>query len=682
MGTNSIDSQEQPSVVSKSTTRHSSTEEREPVGSLISVRLSQEAFHQLAGNMGGFPFVKVVVDRSSGEIHFINDSRYKLHAEYIAGKLLRIERADLLANIDSYNQGFYLSKDEDRKYFLGIIAFHQRAERSFFSLETVEVDNMNMEMLQSFYNKVVTYLDASIPLLFKPANHHQESYMGQVETSVLPRIFSHELYASADFVPLNEGHARGRLRVFSCAEDYKEQRNSIEWYDILVMRRVPDDIPRISGIINGEHTTPLSHTNVLATGWSIPNAVQLNIFEDVTREKLMDQWVDYRVSMNGTRVQLERIDRPHEIPQRPAWTMHQIVMETPDTGTTPICALDFLRMSDRFRYGTKAANLGELKYLLAQGSPRTLGFYNVSRPPRENLRPYLATYLNTSEDKLAEAAQDFLKSSIKVPRGITIPFSYQQEFLESSPKIQQAIGKLKMALELNACESDALCLRLQQLIRSTRMTHSMRDYIDGQITNYLSGVSSFVVRSSSNAEDLEEFSAAGIYESVNHVTSADKIFESIKRVWASLVSPRSVRLRHEVGISLDDSYMGVIVQEEVKCNLGGVLVTTNPMSQASDFRNVYINATSNSTVSVVEGSEQPYQYLFNTVEGGGRTLSLGKSQTDLSSEYKEQLQKLAFAGRLLQGHFSRDYTFSAPLDIEWAVSNQDLYILQIRPYAI
>src|SRR5690606_38676289 len=133
---------------------------------------------------------------------------------------------------------------------------------------------------------------------------------------------------------------------------------------------------------------------------------------------------------------------------------------------------------------------------------------------------------------------------------------------------------------------------------------------------------------------------AGIYESINHVTTADKIFKSIKEVWASMLSPRSVRLRQQVGISLDDCYMGVIIQEQVPACMGGVMVTTNPMDSANDFRNVYINVSPKSVENIVDGSELPLQYLFNTVEGGGRTLSIGDAKEDLSDASKSQLQKL------------------------------------------
>jgi phosphoenolpyruvate synthase/pyruvate phosphate dikinase len=447
------------------------------------------------------------------------------------------------------------------------------------------------------------------------------------------------------------------------------------------MSRVPDDIPRMFGIINAQHTTPLSHTNVLASGWQIPNAIQLGIFDRIKQQNLDGKWVEYAVQTDGTEVFLKEIARPAEADQAPTWSIQKITLEEPETAHTPIVRLEALRMSDHYRYGTKAANLGELRYVLNKGSERLLGFYRVRRPPRENLLPYLGKFLGVRDEEAIErAANDFLQRTISVPRGIALPFAIQREFLESSPKIQQALGKLKMALELNARQVDSLCISVQQMIRQTRIPDSIRERVDREVTRNLSGVSSFVVRSSSNAEDLEHFSAAGIYDSVNHVTTADKLFDSVKQVWASLLSPRSVRLRQEVGISLDDSYMGVVIQEQVHSRMGGVLVTTNPMAR-NDFRNVYLNLSRRSVVEIVSGTDQPMQYLYNTVEGGGRTLSIGSNKEDLPAADLTVLQNIAMCGRLLQSHFSPDYTFGSPVDVEWLVGNDGIYFLQLRPYA-
>jgi hypothetical protein len=644
-------------------------------------KLTLLAFNQLAGNMAGLPFVKVVVERETKATHFIDNEEYLFHADYIAEQIQKTTKEQLRAKIDEFNKLVYLSPE--RPYFLGILALHQVAEGPFFTLETVEIDNMDQEMLLSFFNTVKANLDLTLPLYLKPANHLQEATVAKIDPQVLPRLYNHELFATKDFVALNAGEAKGRLRVFADQDMYKAAAASLQWYDIVMMDRVPDDIPRVSGIINSQHTTPLSHTNVLACGWQIPNAVQIRARERAAQQALDGQWVRYVVDPKFSGIILEKIDAPAELPSKPQWSHTHIRLEEPETTHTPILPLDELRMTDRFRYGTKAANLGELMHVLGHGSSRLTGFYRVPRPPRANLLQYLADYLKTPNDSsLPDRAWKFLNATCEVPRGIAIPFSVQVEFLSSSSKIQQAIGKLKMALELNAPLVDALCLQLQQMIRTTRLSDKLRDTIDEQISLHMAGVRSFVVRSSSNAEDLKDFSAAGIYESINHVTTADKIFESIKEVWASLLSPRSVRLRQDVGISLDDCYMGVIIQEEVQSDMGGVLVTTNPSNPATDFRNVYVNVSDKDAIEIVSGKALPYQYLYNTLEGGGRTLSIGSAKNDLSDGKRETIQRLAFAGRLLQSHFSQDYSFSTPADIEWAANGDKIYILQLRPYAV
>ncbi|MDT7804732.1 MAG: rifampicin phosphotransferase, partial [Actinomycetota bacterium] len=712
----------------------------ESIAALVGERLSLSALHQLCGTLGGYSFVKVVVDREQREIHFLNDARHSFHAIYIGEEILGVPEERVRAEIDDYNERFYHAPD--RRFLLGILALHTRREKKILSLETVEVDTMPAALIREFHAFVAEYVDPVLPLLFKPANQLQERLVREIPPSELPRVFAHELFSTAPFVPLNPGTTTGRLRAFRTEAEYRSATATagLAWSDIIVMDRVPDDIPRLSGIVNARHTTPLSHTNVLATGWQIPNAVQLGALAEIDRRGLDGKWVEYTVDARS--LTLREIDEPAE-PALPSWYAQRVTLEEPESDHSPIVNLARLRASDRYRYGTKAANLGELHHVLACGSPRLLGFYQVPRPPRENLLPHLAQLLDVPFPRadattasnvassaelpdlpgsaelpgaghlrgagsaadlpdlpgadhlagaasaadlpgaghlgggghlggavsaadlpgvghlggaadlpgtghlpgaghlrgatgaadpsdvaaLAAAAHRLLDEHVRVPRGIALPFSLQRRFLESSPRIQQAIGKLKMALELDAREIEPLCVELQSLIRSARMPGALAGEIDSALVSQLAGVRTFVVRSSSNAEDLAGFSAAGIYESINHVTTAERIFASVKEVWASLVSVRSVRLRHQAGISLDECYMGVVIQEQVAADFGGVLVTTNPMNRA-DFRTVYVNVSPKVT-DVVDGSALPMQYLYSTVEGGGRTLSLGDAVSDL-----------------------------------------------------
>lgn len=267
-----------------------------------------------------------------------------------------------------------------------------------------------------------------------------------------------------------------------------------------------------------------------------------------------------------------------------------------------------------------------------------------------------------------------------MPRGIVLPFSLQQRFLDSSAELRAAVDRLDSAGVDGTSRIEHLCREAQQLIRATPLPDPIRSEIDRAIDRHLYGAPVQVVRSSSNAEDLPGFSAAGLYESVAHVSGADAVLDAVREVWASLFSPRAVLLRHQAGIPMDHCRMGVIVQEQVGATTGGVLVTCNPLSP-QDFRNVYLNISPHSVTEVVSGQGAPLQYLCNTVEGGSRTVSLGAATADLDSATKDLLGRLALISRLLQSHFSPDESYAAPVDIEWAIEGDRVSLLQLRPSA-
>ncbi|WP_329402925.1 phosphoenolpyruvate synthase [Streptomyces virginiae] len=653
-----------------------------PRGAAVDTLLTLPLFEQLAGVLGGHPYVKVVVDRDQGLWHVLDSSVHSFHVNYIATEIQGLTLGQLDAELDRFNHDVY--QDPARRFLLGVLSLHSRGgperDEPFMVLETTEADTMGADLLIEFHAFVRAHLDPALELLVKPANHGQEHALAKVPETVVPRARGHALLATAPFVPLTLASATGRLRAFASGEEYLAARAGLTWYDIVAMPVVPDDIPRLSGLINAHPTTPLSHTNMLAAGWGIPNAIVRGVLDTIADEKLDCAWVRYEVTADG--FVIERAEEPSDLAE-PTWHTQRVRLDAPHVTDVPLVPLSALRAGDRNRYGTKAANLGELHHVLCHGSGRLTGYYSVPRPPRADLLGHLAARLGMPEDgDLAHYASEFLNRYVRAPAGIAVPFSVQQRFLDSSPAVQQSIGKLKMALELNSMDAvDTVCLQLQHLVRTLPVPEDLVRALDTQLVEHLAGTGRFAVRSSSNAEDLPGFSAAGIYESHTKVTDLPGLLDAIRQVWASLLSPRSVRLRHQAGISLDDTYMGVIVQRYEPSPLGGVMVTCNPTNRA-DFRNVYLNCAHGSTADVVDGRTMPLQYLYNTVEGGGRTISLGAATEDLAQDTRAQLGRLALAGRLLQSHFATDYTFAGPLDIEWLLGpGGALHILQLRPYS-
>ncbi|MFI9048393.1 PEP/pyruvate-binding domain-containing protein [Streptomyces sp. NPDC053427] len=651
----------------------------------VGAHLSLPLFRALSGTLAGHPYLKVVVDRVEDTWHLLDTAVHPFHVDYIATRVLGMELAALDSALDAFNASVYT--DPGRRFLLGVLSLHSDEDgdgraRPFLVLETTEADTMTGPLLEEFYTSVRHRLDGRLPLLLKPANHGQESELAAVNDVRVPRILSHELFGNRTRTPLNPGEAAGRLRYFRTFEEYTAEAGGLGWSDIVAMPCLPDDVPRVAGFISTAPTTPLSHTNVLASGWGIPNAIVRDLERLVAADDLNGAWVRYEVTADD--IALVRLAQAPAA-QAPARQQHHIRLRTPLLADLPALPLHRLRRTDQDGYGTKAANLGELHHVLGSRTADLTAFYGRPRPPRADLRGHLAARLGATAAapaaELRAAAAVFAAATITAPDGIALPFALQRRFLTSSPAVQQAVGRLKAALARDALDAvDPLCRELQRLVRHTPLPDDVaRPIIQALPTGPAAG-SRLVVRSSSNAEDLPGFSAAGVYDSVTTVHGADELLDAVRRVWASLLSPRSVRLRHQAGLSPDDTYMGVIIQRYVPADLGGVLVTCNPTRRA-DFRNVYLNCSPGSPETVVDGTTLPLEYLYNTVEGGGRTVALGSSGQDLPAATRQRLAQLALTGRLLQSHFS-DADVDDPLDIEWLMTDQgDLHVVQIRPYA-
>jgi hypothetical protein len=108
----------------------------------------------------------------------------------------------------------------------------------------------------------------------------------------IEKITEAQILGGRSYLPLNQGRVTGRLRVVNQIESDTE--DDLEPTDIVVLRETPLAIPPVAGVITERASTVLSHVNVLATGWGIPNAY---VKDAATVLKAYDrQWVTLRVS--------------------------------------------------------------------------------------------------------------------------------------------------------------------------------------------------------------------------------------------------------------------------------------------------------------------------------------------------------------------------------------------------
>lgn len=170
------------------------------------------------------------------------------------------------------------------------------------------------------------------------------------------------------------------------------------------------------------------------------------------------------------------------------------------------------------------------------------------------------------------------------------------------------------------------------------------------------------VRSSATAEDLARASFAGQYLSVTGVSSIAGLHDAVRRCWASLWMPpaRAYRRRHH--ISEHRLAMAVIVQAMVDPQWSGVSFTRDPQSEGHLIR---IEAVPGLAEDLVSGRVTPSDFLVRR-----DTLEVIPAPGAARLEFVEDLARLSL--RIEQA-------FGKPQDIEWAVTDAGITLLQVRP---
>ena len=200
------------------------------------------------------------------------------------------------------------------------------------------------------------------------------------------------------------------------------------------------------------------------------------------------------------------------------------------------------------------------------------------------------------------------------------------------------------------------------------------------------------MRSSANAEDLPDLSFAGQQDTYLNVHGAETLIKAIRDCWASLWTPRAISYRHQMGIEQDIVAMAVVVQIMVPSDISGILFTANPVNgERSEF---IINSSFGLGEAVVGGQVTPDTYVVDrktfTVKEriigpkAQKIVSSDKQGTILQdvSEHERKLSSLS--EKLLKELAStalevEDLFDGVPQDIEWAISDEKLWMLQSRP---
>ncbi|NBB84189.1 MAG: hypothetical protein GVY28_12395 [Alphaproteobacteria bacterium] len=195
------------------------------------------------------------------------------------------------------------------------------------------------------------------------------------------------------------------------------------------------------------------------------------------------------------------------------------------------------------------------------------------------------------------------------------------------------------------------------------------------------------VRSSATAEDLADASMAGQYETYLNVRGEQQVIDAVQRCWASLDTERTRSYLAEHEIPLEHVAMAVVVQKLIAADTAGVLFTVNPRS--GDEQQMLIEANWGLGDTVVSGEAQPDTLALARADGqvvesniADKRLMLrpGAQANESVPEADRQrpclnshdVHALWRLGMEIHDHFGR------PQDVEWAIADGQVYLLQSR----
>jgi pyruvate,water dikinase len=308
---------------------------------------------------------------------------------------------------------------------------------------------------------------------------------------------------------------------------------------------------------------------------------------------------------------------------------------------------------------------------------------------------------------------EMLNAGFPVPPGFVVSAQAYYDFLEES-KIRDEI--LEILSNLNVDDSNALekaSNEIQVIIKSAVMPEKIKEEIKFAYESLGAGgperyrilsakaldilkikreLPFVAVRSSATAEDLPSASFAGQQITLLNVKGVDEVINAVQECWASLFTPRAIFYRTKNNFDHTKVLIAVVVQKMINSEKSGVAFSCNPAT--SELDKIVIEAGFGLGESIVSGEVNPDLYVVdkNTLQilsvevkkqdvmrtrdpVTGKTIKVNvhEKKSIMQKLSNEEIVELAKIIKKIDEH----YKF--PQDIEWAIEEGRIYIVQSRP---
>ena len=570
--------------------------------------------------------VKFLIDLHNGDkTYFVNSKKWEVHFDFVCRFI------DPYATYDRFNIREY--SHDDRRFVLGSLMHYLDGDH--WTVELAGGDTLTAERIGWMFERIAARMGCARQLKFHPVSPLQIDHAVHLARRV-PVLSSDALQASVTYQPVVLGVAYGHVRLIRGTLDVSGVRPS----DIVVSELVPEQLPPVAGLVTSQLQAPLAHVAVLSRNRNTPD-----------------------MSLRGA-IDLDEFTR---------WEGQLVKLS--------VQSQDYaLELADPAQAHAAWAAMRPAVALHPEGDSWVRGLFDVA-----TLDAAAARYVGAKAAQMGRLARI---EGLATAGGFAIPFSAYLEHLESAG----------LTAEIDAMLADTQFahdpgLRAQRLaaLRASIQGHPVQTDVLGELCRKLRGWPAhqrFIFRSSTNAEDLDGFNGAGLYESI--VVPADpspeQVADVLRAVWASVWLQRAFEERDWYRIEHRAVAMGVLVQPFVESAVAtGVAITGNPFKQGLDA--VFINTQwSCATVTGALGNQLPEQYLVATWTGFYEPELISRSSLAGGEPILRDAELADLTTQLLRIHrtsLPQDAGSANAMDVEFALTRErSLVILQARPYTI
>ena len=283
---------------------------------------------------------------------------------------------------------------------------------------------------------------------------------------------------------------------------------------------------------------------------------------------------------------------------------------------------------------------------------------------------------------------EMTKAGFPVPQGFCVTTLAYKNFIEKSEMMNDFFDKLE---NINSEDLEQIAI-LGQSIREHLSTIAMPEDMKTEVLKAWKSTgkdNAYAVRSSATAEDLPTASFAGQQDTYLNILGQHQLIIAIQNCWASLFTDRAISYRAKNKFDHRQVFLSVVVQQMVFPEVSGIMFTADPVT--GNRKTISIDASFGLGEALVSGivTADLYQVqsgiiikkqiskkklaIYSVLEGGTKTEEIPLSKQEQQALTDENIIKLSDLGRKIEAHYGSEQ------DIEWALADGKIYILQSRP---